>query len=96
MRHSVNGDEDDLIIFDIISNLGKQVKWKFPEMKHCPVRTCSIWFETRSLAIKHYREKHVENVVFCEVCDKLFHKQGHSKHMLSSFHRNAELRKNVN
>lgn len=95
MQHSDSGDEDDMIIFDVISKM-KQVKWKFPNTKQCPVSKCSIWFETRSLAIKHYREKHVENVAFCEVCDKVFKNTGHSEHTLDIHHRNNELRKNVN
>lgn len=45
-------------------------KWKFPNVKCCPVERCGESFESRSLAINHYKMTHSMDYILCSLCQK--------------------------
>ncbi|XP_031628123.1 uncharacterized protein LOC116343934 isoform X2 [Contarinia nasturtii] len=64
-----NGEsENELITLGELTDY-ESTKWRFPETLHCPVRSCSMWFDTRAAAIKHYRESHAKHSVLCKICN---------------------------
>lgn len=75
-------DEDDSQIASksddwiTLTGFDRITKWKFPDVKCCPVERCGESFESRSLAINHYRMKHSMNYILCILCQKpiLVHK----------------------
>lgn len=44
-------------------------EWRFPDTQNCPLRSCAIHFESRKIAMEHYRENHAKHAVLCEICN---------------------------
>lgn len=44
--------------------------WKFPMTNICPKFKCAHLFSSRSTAMIHYREKHADDSILCEICVK--------------------------
>lgn len=43
--------------------------WKFPDTTLCPLRSCTLAFSTRDLAIRHYKETHAKHSAMCKLCN---------------------------
>lgn len=44
-------------------------QWKFPDTTRCPLRSCKLKLRSRKKAIEHYRKKHADHAVLCELCN---------------------------
>lgn len=71
--------DNDMIVF-VNNDRNKEIKWRYPNIKHCMTRRCNKKFPTRAMAIEHYREAHANNFGFCEICVKPFHLHNIAKH----------------
>lgn len=51
--------------------MNKCSTWRFPpNLKACPLRGCTYKFESRSLAIQHYKDNHASTSALCFICKK--------------------------
>lgn len=90
----IHGDDDDNDVNDDIIILGggnyrcyKEVEWRFPQVKHCPIRNCIGEFPSRLLAIEHYKAEHAKKMTFCKACDKPFFAKNFAEHKQTATHR---------
>ena len=63
-----NDEIDDLIT---LNGCGYITQWRFPRnQQQCPKHLCRQEFKSRAAAISHYQEKHANDAILCEICDK--------------------------
>lgn len=61
-------EKNDLIT---LNGCKKITYWRFPQnITYCPVRFCKLMFGIRSDAIFHYRKKHADHSILCQICYK--------------------------
>lgn len=62
------GSRNDLIT---LNGCGIQTYWKFPKgIKRCPVLRCNFSSDEHAEVITHYKEKHANRSILCEICKK--------------------------
>lgn len=57
----------------ILSGFNRITKWKFPFIKHCPVKRCGLSFKSRLAAIDHYKATHAMHFIHCNLCNTPIH-----------------------
>lgn len=61
-------EKNDLITLKGCSQI---THWRFPQnITYCPVPLCKLMFGIRSDAIFHYRKKHADHAILCQICEK--------------------------
>ncbi|XP_031628229.1 uncharacterized protein LOC116344008 isoform X3 [Contarinia nasturtii] len=61
-------DFDDLIT---LNSNGIETQWRFPpNMNYCPVLNCRIQFGIRYDAVQHYKKRHANQAILCNICNK--------------------------
>lgn len=78
-------ETDDIFRFKIFG-LDVVKEWNYPNTDYCPIGNCQQKFESRELAIGHYREYHAKFIVWCKICNRGISTKSHDR-----FHKHYQI-----
>lgn len=67
------------------------VVWRFPYTTKCPRRDCELSFQTREMALLHFRQEHAATSTVCHACKEVVSINADHSHNLKTLRKNLKI-----